>query len=372
MRTGVIKAQNTEASPLKFGTVIVSNENKNCIHEVTYNGQKMVAKVFLDNSLVSEEISMIRLASSLLSETCRNFPHLYNVGYHNYGREMKARKIILLERGLPLDHAFLSCSRADVVRPIVAQLLLPLVELHSRGFLHADVKLKNYLGRLGTPFSSQYKYTHCGTRYNVTAPKPHPELFLIDYELTHRYECGIPLTKSIVCTVSHRPPELIFVRAGGELIYDTKGEAFSFGITILEAVGVMPGTRHFYNENVAKQIENQLREMRHMDDTFSLAYGFEKCAIFAANLLRLVSVFGCPPEGSPFYETPLGKIIFNNLYIIGTHPLYNGVWTHPLVHLCLGEQGIAMLRKALAWDPNERCTCEELLAHPYFAELIST
>lgn len=358
-------------SPLKFGAIIASTEAKNYIHEVTYNGQKMVAKVFIDNDLVSKEINMTRVASGMLSETRRNFPHLYNVGYHAYGRTPKSRKVMLLERGSELPGTFLSCHNVSTVRTILVQLLIPLVELHTRGLLHSDVKLENYLGRLGTPFTSRYEYVHNGAKYIIVTPKQLPEPFLIDYELAHRHQFGVPLTQSIVCTISHRPPELLFVRAGAELFYDTKGEAFSYGITVLQAIGVMPATELCYNEDVAVQIRNKLREMRDMDDVFSLAYGFETRIIIAANLLRLVSVIGCPPEDSPYYETPLGKIIFNNLYIIATNPYYDCVWSHPLTNLCLGAQGIAMLRKALAWDPNERCSCEELLAHSYFAELIS-
>lgn len=198
------------------------------------------------------------------------------------------------------------CGAVRCVQLIIRQLVEAIAYLHSKGYVHRDLKPQNILiGRRG-------------------------EVKIADFGLSRAFTFPVRQYTPSVITWWYRPPELLL----GTSYYDSKVDVWSLGCILAELANgrpLMPGDSE---PDQLQRICKTLGMIRETDwpDVVNL-----KQFSSLAPIERDLAVRRAPP--------PLRVLV-----------------------KALSPGGIDMLSRMLTYDPARRASAASLLADPYFSE----
>jgi serine/threonine protein kinase len=341
-----------------------------------HHGQ--VLKIFA----VGKDDSAAAFTLTLLQKPlCDNFPKLY------YWSRIQSADILGIvanndnmyafrqQLGAPMRRVFSMLSKPSQLRLLVFQLMLPLIKMHEVGLLHADVKMENYVNAIPgyDPNWSQqtqvklghhtYKVPYADGGLNV---KP----LLIDFELTIPSHSS-QLSSHLVASLHTRPPELLFVGPKGPLVYNERSEAYSLAMAVVYELRVQKYEIPLGEEISPEYVEDAMACLVSLVNcigtkSLSLAYGHDKIQAIAEFAWFAVYTVGYPGD-EEMEKTPLGRVVKSHKNSIINHPGYNFLQNVPKrCYSVLGDEGVAMLQRALRWKNSERDTLGQLIEHPYF------
>ncbi|KAK8801277.1 CDK kinase [Blastocystis sp. subtype 4] len=217
-------------------------------------------------------------------------------------------------------HTIKADLTASEVKTLLYQLLSGLDYMHRKWYFHRDLKSSNLLYKDG-------------------------ELKICDFGMARRFSNPLSQYTQHVVTLIYRAPELLLnpqedVRypPSRKILYDSKVDMWSAGCL-------------FY-EFITRQTLVQLKEGEGEFDV----------------LMKLFRVLGYPGDDCPVFKDSPYKSSFGNCQqyycklreIIPSAPLLGMRY--------LTNNGLDLMLKLLAFDPDQRISAEDALKHPYFRE----
>ncbi|KAI9138268.1 kinase-like domain-containing protein [Paraphysoderma sedebokerense] len=202
------------------------------------------------------------------------------------------------------------------VKTLMLQLLSAVALLHDNWIVHRDLKTSNLL------MNNQ------------------GQIKVADFGLARKFGSPLGTMTQLVVTLWYRAPELLL----GAKEYTTAIDMWSVGCIFAELINKEP-----------------LLPGRGELDQLSKAYYLTFCLSSPKFLLQIFNLLGMPTHETwpNWMSLPLAKSIN---FDINTRSSLRSKFSN------LTSNGIDLLSKMLAYDPEQRITAEEALKHPYFTE----